>query len=76
MHRDGRRLARPGLDLDEAGLRRRALAEAGGRHVLGQHIGVAVQAGRIHEIKAPLILAPGPAALGEGLDALVAAIRG
>lgn len=36
----------------------------------------AVQAGRIHEIKAPLILAPGPAALGEGLDALVAAIRG
>lgn len=36
----------------------------------------AVQTGRIHEIKAPLILAPGPAALGEGLDALVAAIRG
>lgn len=36
----------------------------------------AVQAGRIHEIKAPLILAPGPAALTEGLEALVSAIRG
>lgn len=35
----------------------------------------AVQAGRIHEVKAPLILAPGPAALTEGLDALVAILR-
>ena len=30
----------------------------------------AVQSGRIHEIKSPLILQPGPAALGDGLDAL------
>ncbi len=36
----------------------------------------AVRAGRIHEIKSPLILAPGPAALTEGLDAIAAAIRG
>jgi iron complex transport system substrate-binding protein len=35
----------------------------------------AVQAGRIHEVKAPLILAPGPAVLTEGLDALVAILR-
>lgn len=35
----------------------------------------AVQAGRIHEVKSPLILAPGPAALTEGLDALVAILR-
>ena len=34
----------------------------------------AVRAGRIVEIKAPLILAPGPAALTEGLAALAAAI--
>src|SRR5690606_29876925 len=34
----------------------------------------AVQAGRIVEIKAPLILQPGPAALTEGLDAIVAAV--
>jgi iron complex transport system substrate-binding protein len=31
----------------------------------------AVQAGCLHEIKSPLILQPGPAALTEGLDALV-----
>lgn len=35
----------------------------------------AVRAGRIHEVKSPLILAPGPAALTDGLDALHAAIR-
>lgn len=34
----------------------------------------AVRDGRIIEIKSPLILAPGPAALGEGLDAIVAAL--
>lgn len=32
----------------------------------------AVATGRIHEIKSPLILQPGPAALTDGLDALVA----
>jgi iron complex transport system substrate-binding protein len=36
----------------------------------------AVRAGRIHEIKSPLILAPGPAALTEGLDAILAALWG
>ena len=35
----------------------------------------AVAAGRIHEIKSPLILQPGPAALTDGLDAIVAAVR-
>lgn len=30
----------------------------------------AIRAGRVHEIKAPLILAPGPAALTEGLEAI------
>lgn len=34
----------------------------------------AVRDGRIFEIKSPLILAPGPAALGEGLDAILAAL--
>ncbi len=34
----------------------------------------AVQAGEIHEIKSPLILQPGPAALTDGLDALHAII--
>ncbi|MEO1795874.1 MAG: cobalamin-binding protein [Pseudomonadota bacterium] len=34
----------------------------------------AVQNGRIHEIKSPLILQPGPAALTDGLDAIVAAL--
>jgi iron complex transport system substrate-binding protein len=34
----------------------------------------AVQNGRVIEIKSPLILQPGPAALTEGLDAVVAAI--
>ena len=34
----------------------------------------AVRAGRIVEIKSPLILQPGPAALTDGLDAIVAAI--
>ncbi|MFP7673622.1 cobalamin-binding protein [Marivita sp. S0852] len=34
----------------------------------------AVRSGRIIEIKSPLILQPGPAALGDGLDALIAAI--
>ncbi|MEO1292200.1 MAG: cobalamin-binding protein [Pseudomonadota bacterium] len=36
----------------------------------------AVRAGRIHEIKSPLILQPGPAALTDGLDAIVAALEG
>ncbi|MEM9350091.1 MAG: cobalamin-binding protein [Pseudomonadota bacterium] len=35
----------------------------------------AIQAGRIHEIKSPLILQPGPAALTDGLDAILAALR-
>jgi iron complex transport system substrate-binding protein len=35
----------------------------------------AVRDGRITEIKSPLILQPGPAALTDGLDALVAALR-
>ncbi|PWG17699.1 cobalamin-binding protein [Salibaculum griseiflavum] len=34
----------------------------------------AVSTGRIHEIKSPLILQPGPAALTDGLDAIVAAL--
>lgn len=34
----------------------------------------AVAAGAIHEIKAPLILQPGPAALTDGLDAIAAAL--
>ncbi|MEM8959550.1 MAG: cobalamin-binding protein [Pseudomonadota bacterium] len=34
----------------------------------------AVQAGRITEVKSPLILQPGPAALTDGLDAIAAAI--
>lgn len=36
----------------------------------------AVRDGRIHEIKSPLILQPGPAALTDGLDAVVAALWG
>jgi iron complex transport system substrate-binding protein len=36
----------------------------------------AVRAGRIVEIKSPLILQPGPAALTDGLDAIRAAIDG
>jgi iron complex transport system substrate-binding protein len=35
----------------------------------------AVRAGRIIEIKSPLILQPGPAALTAGLDAIRAALR-
>ena len=34
----------------------------------------AVADGRIHEIKSPIILQPGPAALTDGLDALRAAL--
>jgi iron complex transport system substrate-binding protein len=34
----------------------------------------AVSNGRIYEIKSPLILQPGPAALGDGLDAILAAL--
>lgn len=34
----------------------------------------AVAQGRIIEIKSPLILQPGPAALTEGLDAIAAAL--
>jgi iron complex transport system substrate-binding protein len=36
----------------------------------------AVRAGRIHEIKSPLILQPGPAALTDGLDAILKALWG
>ncbi len=36
----------------------------------------AVSSGRIHEIKSPLILQPGPAALTDGLSALETIIRG
>lgn len=36
----------------------------------------AVRAGRIHEIRSPLILSPGPAALTDGLDAIRAAVAG
>ena len=36
----------------------------------------AVQSGRIHEIKSPLILSPGPAALTEGLEAILTALWG
>lgn len=36
----------------------------------------AVRHGRVVEIKAPLILQPGPAALTDGLDAIVAALAG
>ncbi len=36
----------------------------------------AVRPGRIVEIKSPLILQPGPAALTDGLDAIVAALQG
>jgi hypothetical protein len=35
----------------------------------------AVANGRVHEIKSPLILQPGPAALTDGLNAIVAALR-
>lgn len=35
----------------------------------------AVRAGRIVEVKSPLILQPGPAALTEGLDAIIAAVE-
>ena len=34
----------------------------------------AVRSGRVHEVKSPLILQPGPAALTDGLDALLAAL--
>jgi iron complex transport system substrate-binding protein len=36
----------------------------------------AVRDGRIHEIKSPLILQPGPAALTDGLDAILTALHG
>ena len=35
----------------------------------------AVRDGELHEIKSPLILQPGPAALTDGLDALCAIVR-
>jgi iron complex transport system substrate-binding protein len=36
----------------------------------------AVAAGRIHEIKSSIVLQPGPAALTDGLDAILAVVRG
>ena len=36
----------------------------------------ALRDGELHEVKSPLILQPGPAALTEGLDALSRIIRG
>jgi iron complex transport system substrate-binding protein len=36
----------------------------------------AIRNGRIHEIKSPLILQPGPAALTDGLDAILGALWG
>ncbi|MFN3937245.1 MAG: cobalamin-binding protein [Gemmobacter sp.] len=42
----------------------------------GWHSVPAVAEGRIHEIKSPLILQPGPAALTDGLDAILAALWG
>jgi iron complex transport system substrate-binding protein len=36
----------------------------------------AVAANRIHEIKSSIILQPGPAALTDGLDAILAALEG
>ena len=36
----------------------------------------AVRDGELHEVKSPLILQPGPAALTDGLDALHGIIRG
>ena len=36
----------------------------------------AIRTGRIHEIKSPLILQPGPAALTDGLEAIVTALWG
>ena len=41
----------------------------------GWHAVPAIATGRIHEIKSPLILQPGPAALTDGLDAVVAALH-
>ena len=49
-------------------------ARIAGRH--GWEQVPAVQTGRIHEIKSPLILQPGPAALTDGLDAIIAALWG
>lgn len=43
-------------------------------HRPGWDVIPAVRAGRIVEIKSPLILQPGPAALTDGLDAIVAAL--
>ena len=40
----------------------------------GAERGVVLRDGRIVEIKSPLILQPGPAALTDGLDAIVAAL--
>jgi iron complex transport system substrate-binding protein len=40
----------------------------------GWHSIPAVRSGRIVEIRSPLILQPGPAALTDGLDAIMAAL--
>jgi iron complex transport system substrate-binding protein len=41
----------------------------------GWHAIPAIASGRIHEIKSSIILQPGPAALIDGLDAILAALR-
>lgn len=50
--------------------RERILTRAGWQGV------TAIRTGRVHEIKSPLILQPGPAALTDGLDAIVKALWG
>lgn len=40
----------------------------------GWNVVPAIATGRVHEIKSPLILQPGPAALTDGLDAILAAL--
>jgi iron complex transport system substrate-binding protein len=42
----------------------------------GWHAIPAVRYGELHEVKSPLILQPGPAALGDGLQALAGIIQG
>ena len=62
------RFAYCGPDASHAIGRDTMVVDAAGR--LGWDAIPAVRDGRIHEIKSPLILQPGPAALTEGLDAI------